>query len=308
MLLVLEELDRQQREPARLLEPAQLAGRLVQLEQPGRDRRVVVQVRVDLRRAGAEAPVQAPALVRERAEQELGDRARRVEVVLAPEPAARLGERRRARVRSTTRAPCRRARAAAAGPAPRAAARAILGRDLAAQDEPPALERQEPVVVPLAEHLLDLRGRPRVGQPFLAVRVRVLRGREAALRQAQLAEHVVERLLDDPPVALLACHRPAVQVRGREERVVVEHLLEVGDEPDLVHGVPVEAAADEVVHAARRHPVERRARHRERVARRRGRAPCAAGTRASRRAGTSARRRSRRARGRRTRRATRPRR
>ena len=94
MLLVLEEVDREQRQPARLFEPAQLARRLVQLEQPGRDRRVVLQVRVDLRRAGAEAPVQAPALVRERAEQELGDRACGVEVVLAPEPTARLGERR----------------------------------------------------------------------------------------------------------------------------------------------------------------------------------------------------------------------
>ena len=118
--------------------------------------------------------------------------------------------------------------------------------------------------MPLAEHLLDLGGRPRVGQPFLAVRVRVLRRREAALRQAQLAEHVVERLLDDAAVALLAGDGPAVQVRGREERVVVEHLLEVGDEPELVHGVAVEAAADEVVHPARRHPVEGRARHGER--------------------------------------------
>ena len=43
-LVVGEELDREQREPARLLEPAQLAGRDVQLEEAVRDVRVVVEV------------------------------------------------------------------------------------------------------------------------------------------------------------------------------------------------------------------------------------------------------------------------
>ena len=49
-----------------------------------------------------------------------------------------------------------------------------------------------------------------------------------------------------------------MQVGGHEQRVVVEHLLEVRHEPALVHRVAVEAAADEVVHPARGHPVERR--------------------------------------------------
>ena len=48
-----------------------------------------------------------------------------------------------------------------------------------------------------------------------------------------------------------------MQIRGNEQRVVVEHLLEVRHEPLLVDRVAVEAAADEVVHAAARHPVER---------------------------------------------------
>ena len=55
-----------------------------------------------------------------------------------------------------------------------------------------------------------------------------------------------------------------MQVRGREQGVVVEHLLEVRDEPDRVDGVAVEAAAELVVDAARGHPVERRRRHLER--------------------------------------------
>ena len=61
--------------------------------------------------------------------------------------------------------------------------------------------------------------------------------------------------------------RPGMEVRGGEQRVVVEHLLEVGDEPERVDRVAVEAAADVVVHAAGGHPVERRARHPERFLR-----------------------------------------
>jgi hypothetical protein len=52
-----------------------------------------------------------------------------------------------------------------------------------------------------------------------------------------------------------------VQVRAREQRVVVEHLLEVGDEPVRVHRVAREAATHLVVHAARGHRAERVARH-----------------------------------------------
>ena len=68
---------------------------------------------------------------------------------------------------------------------------------------------------------------------------------------------VVERFLDDRAIPRLARHDPRVQVRGGEQRVVVEHLLEVRHEPAVVDRVAVEAAADEVVHPARRHAVER---------------------------------------------------
>ena len=77
------------------------------------------------------------------------------------------------------------------------------------------------------------------------------------LGSAQLAHHVVERLLRDDAVPLLAGEQPRVEVRRDEERVVVEHLLEVRHEPLRVDRVAVEAAADEVVHPAGRHPVER---------------------------------------------------
>ena len=52
-----------------------------------------------------------------------------------------------------------------------------------------------------------------------------------------------------------------MQIRGDEQRVVVQHLFEVRDEPLPVDRVAVEAAADEVVHPAERHRVERLLHH-----------------------------------------------
>ena len=66
-------------------------------------------------------------------------------------------------------------------------------------------------------------------------------------------------------VPRLAGDEPPVQVRAREQRLVVQHLLEVGHEPVRVDRVAVEAAADLVVHAAGRHRVERDRDHLERL-------------------------------------------
>ena len=135
-----------------------------------------------------------------------------------------------------------------------ASSRARASADqLAADDRTAVLERLEQRR-DLRPHLV--RG-PRVGQTLDAVRVRVLRRGERALRQRQVAEHVLDRLLDDLPVAVASGHEPAVEVRRDEQGVVVEHLLEVRDEPALVDRIAVKAAADQVVHAARGHGVER---------------------------------------------------
>ena len=58
-------------------------------------------------------------------------------------------------------------------------------------------------------------------------------------------------------MARAAGGQPAVEVGRDEQGVVVEHLLEVRDEPHGVHAVAVEPAADLVVHPAERHSVER---------------------------------------------------
>ena len=207
-----------------------------------RDVGVVLEVAGALGLAGPERAVQA-AVVRERAEQELAECAGGLEVVGAVEPPRRLGQRREGepvpgRDRLVVAQRLRAALADLEQP------RALLVAQVTADDRAPVLERPQQL---LAHAFL---GRPREREPFHALGVSVLRGGEAAVDEPQLAEHVVERLLGHPPVALLARGRPGVEIRRGEECVVVQHLLEVRDQPVPVDGVPVEAATDEVVHPA----------------------------------------------------------
>ena len=130
--------------------------------------------------------------------------------------------------------------------------RAQLVVELAADDEAVALEDVQELVRHVAVAL------PGEREALDAVRVGVLRRGEPAALERELAQHVVDGLLGDLAVALLADDLEAVQVADGEQRVVVEHLLEVRHEPLVVDRVAVEAAADDVVHAAERHLVERR--------------------------------------------------
>ena len=57
--------------------------------------------------------------------------------------------------------------------------------------------------------------RPQVELALDALGVGVLGGEEAAVGVAQVAQHVVDRLLDHPPVAVAAGDEPGVQVRAR---------------------------------------------------------------------------------------------
>ncbi len=132
--------------------------------------------------------------------------------------------------------------------------------ELAAQDEAAVLERLEQFL------RRAFARRPGERQPLDTVGVGVLRRREAAALERELAQHVVDRQVGNPPVALVAEPARRMQIHRGEQRVVVEHLLEVRHEPALVDGVAVKAAADDVPHAAEDHRVEREPRHRLLVA------------------------------------------
>ena len=257
---IVEQVDGEQREAMRLGQEPRLAGREVELEQAVCHVRVVVEeaLAADLSLPpGAREP---PVLARQRPEQELRHPSCRVEPVAALEPAGALGERREGE------------------PVPgreHLVVEARLGPQLTLGEQPgPQLrvERAADDRAAVLERLQELRRHafllgPREREPLDAVRVGVLRRGEAAVGQPQLANHVVERLLDDRAIPRLPRDDERVQVRGDEQGVVVEHLLEVRHEPPLVDRVAVEATADEVVHPAGSHPVERLRHHRHRLRR-----------------------------------------
>ena len=73
---------------------------------------------------------------------------------------------------------------------------------------------------------------------------------------AKITQHVLDGLLDDLLPTLLAEDEVGVQVDADEQCLVVQHLLEVGDQPLLVDGVAGKATSDVVVHPTTGHRVE----------------------------------------------------
>ena len=112
-----------------------------------------------------------------------------------------------------------------------------------------------------SEDVADLGDRPGVEQAFVAVpvfvgRVGILRRVETARGMAKFAQHVLDGLVDHLLPAFLTEDEVGVQVDTDQQRLVVEHLLEVRHQPLLVDRVAGEATADVVVHSTARHRVE----------------------------------------------------
>ena len=122
------------------------------------------------------------------------------------------------------------------------------------------LEVRDRVVVQVTERVAQLGLRPDVELALHALGVGVERGIEPPVGRAHLTQRPVERLAANAAQPRLARHLPAVQVRAREQRVVVEHLLEVRDGPGRVDRVAGEAAPDLVVDPAAGHRAQRRQR------------------------------------------------
>ena len=117
----------------------------------------------------------------------------------------------------------------------------------------------------LAGDLDELGPRPDEEPPLDTLAVRVLGGGEPAAGLPELPQQVLAGLDGDAAVRLVPRHLPRADVQAGEQRVVVEHLLEVRHVPPGIGRVPMEAAPHLVVHAAGRHPVERPGHELERV-------------------------------------------
>jgi hypothetical protein len=135
----------------------------------------------------------------------------------------------------------------------------VAAFEVARLGDPEALDQRLRVgLEPLRrERLAQLLRGPDVEAPLLALGVGVECRLEPALGAAHLTQRPLESLLADSAPALVAEVLPAVQVGAGQQGVVVEHLLEVRDEPLPVDRVAREAASDLVVDPTGSHPVER---------------------------------------------------
>ena len=137
------------------------------------------------------------------------------------------------------------------------------------QDVHPALEVallarpevRDRLVGQIPEDLAQLGDAPDVELALDPFGVGVERGAEPAFGPAQLSQGEVERPLAYLAQARLAGHLPAVEIGAGEQRVVVEHLLEMWDRPGGIDRVAGKAATELVVDAAARHRLQRRQRH-----------------------------------------------
>ena len=109
---------------------------------------------------------------------------------------------------------------------------------------------REHLGIGLAQHLDDLGLAPDVELALLALGIGVERGGEASAFGDHLAQQPADRLVDAARVELVAGLAVGLAHEVDQQRVVVEHLLEVRDEPALVDRVAREAAAQVVVDAA----------------------------------------------------------
>ena len=107
----------------------------------------------------------------------------------------------------------------------------------------------------------DFIRRPNEIFAFLTFAVGVGGREEAAVRAGHLSQYVVECFLGNAPVQASAGRLVGIQIQAGEQCVVVEHLLEVGHQPEGVGRVAVEAASDLVVDAAAGHLLQGELQH-----------------------------------------------
>ena len=107
-----------------------------------------------------------------------------------------------------------------------------------------------------SQHALEFGGRPGEELALLAFAVRVLRAGKTATVGDHLAQDPVAGLACDGCKALFAGVQEGFEVDGNDQGIVVEHLLEVRNQPLGIGAVAVEAAAELVVDSPVRHALQ----------------------------------------------------
>src|SRR5207248_7928120 len=94
-----------------------------------------------------------------------------------------------------------------------------------------------------ADYCVDLLTGPNVELALVAFTVGVFSTVEAAGGILHVPPYIVEDLLNDAAVELRSRDLEGVQINSGQQRVVVQHLLEMGDEPPVVGRIAVKTAA-----------------------------------------------------------------
>ena len=110
------------------------------------------------------------------------------------------------------------------------------------------------VVVKDRDHLV---ARPEIVEPFATIDLRVLGALERALVGRHLAQDIFGSPAGDLGVKGVVAGPGGPRVHECQERVVIEHLLEVRHGPRRVNAVAVEPAGELVADPSHRHAVER---------------------------------------------------
>src|SRR5438270_13099899 len=112
---------------------------------------------------------------------------------------------------------------------------------------------RQPLTLLITERRLQLRRCPDVKLALLAFAVGVEAGIKAARFRQHFPTNKIEGCFNHAPEIAVFGELPAVEVGPRQQRVVVQHLLEMRDEPVLIDAVAMKAATELVVHAAGGH-------------------------------------------------------
>jgi hypothetical protein len=108
----------------------------------------------------------------------------------------------------------------------------------------------------IARGLLELRRAPHVELALLTFTIRIEGGVEPTLRRQHFANRPLERFLRHASRLVVTRRLPEMNAEAREQRVVVQHLLEVRHQPHRIDRITMEAAADLVVDPAAGHAAE----------------------------------------------------
>ena len=146
-----------------------------------------------------------------------------------------------------------------------------------------AVDRTKEVSAGRGQRLLEVCLGPRVVRTLVAVRLGIDGGEKAALGRGHLSQYEVQREARHPIEPLARGEGRRLGVEPRQRRVVVQHLLEVRDEPVGVGRVAVKAPGQVVHHPAAGHVIESDHEHAKGPARPK---PDRAGNRGSRATGT----------------------